>query len=128
MRIVRRSTISPDAAATAAARAAAEAAGLDFGAFSPIPPTRARKPGAPIITWTSDTTSRAIVVTIGSEGPSAIATPGMGGGRAPRDTREDFIRVRVTKAEKSTLEQAALRAGRELSPWLRDLGMIEAAR
>ena len=130
MRAVRRSTTVPDEATTAAARAAAEAVGLDFAAYTPVAPVRARKAGPAQVTWTSsDPRGRAIVATISSAGIIATVTPGIGGGRAPReDVRENILKVRANDAEQALMEAAAKRAGLALTTWLREAGLREAAR
>lgn len=47
----------------------------------------------------------------------------------PDDERKDeVIRIRVTPEEKAELVAAAKRAGHEVSPWLRGLGLREARR
>ena len=131
MRAVRRSTTVPDEATTAAARAAAEAAGLNFAAYTPVPPVRARKAGPAQVAWTSsDPSGRAIIATIGSTGQIiATVTPGIGGGRAPReDVRVHVLKVRVSEAESVALELAAKRTGLALTTWLREIGLREAGR
>lgn len=130
MRAVRRSTTVPDEAMTAAARAAAEAAGLNFAAYTPVPPVRARKSGPAQVTWTSsDPSCRAIVATISGAGIIATVTPGIGGGRAPRENvRVHVLKVRVSEAESVALELAAKRTGLALTTWLREIGLREAGR
>ena len=47
--------------------------------------------------------------------------------RKPKSERkEDAILVRVTADQKATLQDAASRAGLDLSSWLRSLGLREA--
>ena len=123
----RRSTIAPTPEMTAAARQAAEQAGLDFTAFAPVPPVRA-KGGPPTVTWTSTSApnGRAIVVEQHEGGPVALVTPGIGGKFAPSVAREGFIRVRVTDAEKTALDAAAARVGMKLGTWLRGLALRQA--
>jgi len=47
--------------------------------------------------------------------------------RKPKAQRkEDSIRIRVTTQQKRTLEEAAQKAGLDVSSWLRSLGLREA--
>jgi uncharacterized protein (DUF1778 family) len=51
-------------------------------------------------------------------------------GRPPKpadDVRGDVIRLRVTRAEKRTMENAATKAGKDLSAWLRSLALDAAS-
>lgn len=123
----RRSTIAPTPEMTAAARQAAEQVGLDFDTFAPVAPVRA-KGGPPTVTWTSTSApnGRAIVVEQHEDGLSALVTPGIGGKFAKSVARESFIRVRVTDAEKATMEAAAARVGLKTGTWLRGLALRQA--
>lgn len=48
--------------------------------------------------------------------------------RKPKAERKEAdIRIRVTPEQKKVLTEAALRAGLDVSSWLRSLGMREAA-
>lgn len=42
--------------------------------------------------------------------------------------KEESIRIRVTAQQKRTLEEAAQRAGLDVSSWLRALGLQESSR
>lgn len=51
-------------------------------------------------------------------------------GRPPLSEEErkaDQIRIRVSSADKATLDAAAAAAGQSTGPWLRDMGLAAAA-
>jgi len=50
----------------------------------------------------------------------------MGRPRKPAGTKDDMVRMRVTGEQKKALNNAADRAGLELSAWLRQLALREA--
>lgn len=53
--------------------------------------------------------------------------PRLGRPSKPESSRkEEFIRIRVTAAQKERLQAAAERAGLDVSGWLRSLGLREA--